>query len=99
MQTLDHSLRNLEKEFGKTSAEIAEIFCIVSGRIPKVREYLQFEKNKKEKANKGGSQISTRSTSHKIYSGGLGDISESGIVTWTYLEDLALTKPEESPEF
>jgi hypothetical protein len=22
-----------------------------------------------------------------------------GIVTWTYLEDLALKKPEESPEF
>ena len=43
--------------------------------------------------------MSTRSASHKIHSGGLGDVGESGIVTWTYLEDLALTKAEDSPEF
>jgi hypothetical protein len=34
----------MEKEFGKTSAEIAEIFCLVSGRLPKVREYLLNER-------------------------------------------------------
>ena len=51
LQNLDLSLKNLEKEFGKTSAEIAEIFCLVSGRLPKVREYLNFEKNKKENNN------------------------------------------------
>jgi len=44
LQNLDLSLKNLEKEFGKTSTEIAEIFCLVSGRLPKVREYLQNEK-------------------------------------------------------
>jgi hypothetical protein len=38
----------MEKEFGKTSAELAEIFCLVSGRLPKVREFLMFEKQKKE---------------------------------------------------
>jgi hypothetical protein len=26
-------------------------------------------------------------------------MSDSGIVIWTHLEDLALAKPEESPEF
>ena len=44
LQNIDLSLKNLERDFGKTSSEIAEIFCLVSGRIPKVREYLQFEK-------------------------------------------------------
>ena len=44
MQTLDKSLKNLENEFGKTSTEIADIFCMVSGRIQKVREYLVHEK-------------------------------------------------------
>jgi hypothetical protein len=44
LQSLDLSLKNLEKEFTKTSSEIAEIFCLVSGRIGKVREYLIFEK-------------------------------------------------------
>lgn len=45
LQSLDHGLKNMENEFGKTSAEIAEIFCLVSGRIAKVREYLQYERN------------------------------------------------------
>ena len=26
-------------------------------------------------------------------------LNENGIVTWSYLEDLALKKPEDSPEF
>lgn len=86
------SLKNLEKEFSKTSAEIAEIFCLVSGRLPKVREYLNFEKNKKENNNQG-SQISHRSNSLML------DQSGSGVVTWSYLEDLALKKSENSPEF
>jgi len=80
----------MAKEFGKTSAEIADIFCLVSGRLGKVREYLQYEKQQKE----GGSQISIRSNGLK-----LGSLGGSGIVTWSYLEDLALKKPEDSPEF
>ena len=40
LQKIDAQLKSLENEFGKSSDEIAEIFCIVSGRIPKVREYL-----------------------------------------------------------
>ena len=40
LENLDLSLKNLEKEFNKTSSEIAEVFCLVSGRINKVREYL-----------------------------------------------------------
>ena len=44
LQNIDCSLKNMEKEFGKSSREIAEIFCLVSGRLPKVREYLMFER-------------------------------------------------------
>ena len=40
LQNLDQGLKNMEKEFGKTSTEIADIFCLVSGRLGKVREYL-----------------------------------------------------------
>lgn len=29
----------------------------------------------------------------------MGGLNGSGVVTWTFLEDLALKKPEESPEF
>lgn len=92
LQSLDAQLKQLEKEFGKTSAELAEIFCLVSGRITKVREYLNYQKNKKESTNQG-SQISHRSSSLMMDQGG------SGVVTWSFLEDLALKKPEESPEF
>lgn len=38
----------MAKEFGKSKDELAEIFCQVSGRINKVREYLKFEKQKKD---------------------------------------------------
>lgn len=55
LQVLDQSLKQFEKEFGKTSAEIAEVFCLVSGRVAKVREYLQYEKNHKETGSKVGS--------------------------------------------
>ena len=51
LQHLDLSLNNLEREFGKTSAEMADIYCLVSGRLSKVREYLQFEKQKKEQSS------------------------------------------------
>ena len=44
LQNIDCSLKNMEKEFGKSSREIAEVFCLVSGRLPKVREYLMFER-------------------------------------------------------
>ena len=42
------NIEDIKKDFGKTSAEIAEIFCLVSGRLPKVREYLTTERQKKE---------------------------------------------------
>jgi hypothetical protein len=48
LENLDLALKGLEKEYGKTSSEIAEIFCLVSGRLPKVREYLNYEKNVKK---------------------------------------------------
>ena len=55
----------MEKEFGKTKDEIAEIFVKVSGRLNKMRDYL------------------------------LG----KPVIDWNYLEDNALTKPDDSPEF
>jgi hypothetical protein len=64
--SLDSQLKQLEKEFGKSAEEIAEIFCKVSGRLNKMREYLE---------------------------------GKPSVVEWNYLEDLALTKPEDSPEF
>ena len=62
---LDKSLKNLEKEFGKTKEEIADIFVKVSGRLNKMKDYLEGKP----------------------------------VIEWNYLEDLALTKNEESPEF
>jgi len=56
----------LETKYGKTPEEIADIFCKVSGRIAKMREYLE---------------------------------NKPGVIEWNYLEDLALTRPEDSPEF
>lgn len=88
LQTLEKSLKNLENEFGQTSTEIANIYCLVSGRIQKVREYLVHEKQLREKH---GSQLSQRSK--------LESLKEVGVVTWNNLEDLALKKPEDSPEF
>ena len=38
---LDKQLKSLEKEFGKTKEEIADIFVKVSGRLNKMREYLE----------------------------------------------------------
>ena len=55
LENLDLGLRNLEREFNKTSSEIAEIFCLVSGRINKVREYLHQEKLQKDSCSKLGS--------------------------------------------
>ena len=90
LENINLQLKNLEKEFGKTSSEIAEIFCKVSGNVPNMRHYLQHEKNQRDFVAKGGSQISTKSKNN---------LKGSGVVTWSYLEDLALKKPEESPEF
>ena len=56
----------METKYGKTPEEIADIFCKVSGRIAKMREYLE---------------------------------NKPGVIEWNYLEDLALTRPEDSPEF
>lgn len=58
-------MKSLEKEFGKTKEQIADLFVKVSGRLNKMREYLEGKP----------------------------------VVEWNYLEDLALTKPEDSPEF
>jgi hypothetical protein len=63
--TLDSSLKQFEKEFGRTTDEIAEIFCRVSGRLHKMRDFLEGKP----------------------------------VVEWNYLEDLALTKPEDTAEF
>lgn len=62
---LDKQLKNLEKEFGKTKEEIADLFVKVSGRLNKMRESLEGKP----------------------------------VIEWNYLEDLALTKSEDSPEF
>ena len=51
---------------------------------------MQHEKNQRDQVAKYGSQISNKSKAN---------FKGSGIVTWSYLEDLALKKPEESPEF
>ena len=59
------SLRQLEKEYGKSHEEIAEIFCKVSGRLNKMRDYLENRQ----------------------------------VVEWTLLEDMALSKPDDSAEF
>jgi hypothetical protein len=59
-------MKQLEREFGKTPDEIAEIFCKVSGRLNKMKDYLE---------------------------------NKPGVIEWTYLEDLALAKPDDSPEF
>jgi hypothetical protein len=64
--SLDAQLKTLGKEFGKSTAEIADIFCKVSGRLNKMRDYLE---------------------------------GKPSVVEWNYLEDLALTKPDESAEF
>jgi hypothetical protein len=63
--TMDLQFKSLIKEFAKPSDEIAEIYCKVSGRLNKMRDYL-IGKNVEE---------------------------------WSYLEDLALAKPEDSAEF
>ena len=63
---LDAQLKKFERDYGKSSVEIADIYCKVSGRINKMKDYLDNKPN---------------------------------VVEWDYLEDLALTKPEDSPEF
>lgn len=44
------------------------------------------------------SQLSAKSNALNINDNCV-DLEGSGIVTWSFLEDLALMKPEESPEF
>ena len=44
------------------------------------------------------SQVSVRSNALNINENGV-SLEGSGIVTWSFLEDLALMKPEDSPEF
>lgn len=62
---LDKQLKSLETEFGKGMEEIADLFVRVSGRLNKMRDYLEGRP----------------------------------VIEWEYLEDLALTKPDDSPEF
>jgi hypothetical protein len=63
--SLDAELKKFESQFGKSAEEIADIFCRVSGRFNKMKDYLEGK----------------------------------SVVEWNYLEDLALTKPEDSAEF
>lgn len=63
---INNQLKQFQSYFGKTSVEIAELFCKVSGRLNKMRDYLENKPN---------------------------------VVEWNYLEDLALTKAEDSAEF
>ncbi len=58
-------LKQLEKDFGKGNDEIADIFVRVSGRLDKMKDYLEGRP----------------------------------VLEWNMLEDMALEKPEESPEF
>ena len=53
LQLIDISLKALAKEFGKTQMELADIFCKVSGRLPKVREYLKYQKSQQDVKNMG----------------------------------------------
>lgn len=103
LQTVDMSLKGMAKEFGKTKVELADIFCKVSGRLPKVREYLKYEKNRREaqlaQGNMFSSQMSGRSNNALNINDNCVDLEGSGIVMWSFLEDLALMKPEDSPEF
>lgn len=62
---MDLQFKSLMKEFNKSSSEIADIYCRVSGRLNKMRDYLQGKP----------------------------------VEEWSYLEDLALEKPEDSQEF
>lgn len=59
------SLKQFEKDYGKTHEEIAEVFCKVSGRLNKMKDYLE----------------------------------NRPVIEWTYLEDLALSKSDDSAEF
>lgn len=44
LATIEAQLQNLEREFGRDHALLAEVFCAVSGQMPKVREYLTLER-------------------------------------------------------
>ena len=63
---LDKNMKQLEREFGKKTQELADLYSRVSGRFDIMREYLE---------------------------------GKPSVAEWNYLEDLALTKPEDSPEF
>mmetsp|Transcript_16172 Transcript_16172/g.11678 ORF Transcript_16172/g.11678 Transcript_16172/m.11678 type:complete len:84 (+) Transcript_16172:952-1203(+) len=65
LMTMDLQFKSLMKEFNKSNEEIASIYCRVSGRLNKMRDFLI------------GKQVEE----------------------WSYLEDLALEKPEDSQEF
>jgi len=58
-------LKQFEKDYAKGHEEIAEIFCKVSGRLNKMKDYLE----------------------------------NRPVIEWSYLEDLALSKPDDSAEF
>lgn len=63
--TLDSQLKQFEKQYGKTTEEVADAFVRVSGRLNKMKDYFE----------------------------------NRPVVEWNYLEDMALTKPDDSPEF
>ena len=91
-------MKNLQAEFNKSHDELAEIYCSVSGVIPKVKDYLNLERQFHKRQNTVSSQVSCKSNPGssvmpKAY------LRDNGIITWSYLEDLALKKPEDSVEF
>ena len=59
------ALKQFERDYQKSHIEIADIFCRVSARLNKIKDYLE----------------------------------NRPVIEWTYLEDLALAKTDDSPEF
>ena len=104
LQTIDAQMRNLSAEFDKTHDQLAEIFCKVSGRVSKVRDFLTLERQfiqRQQKVAGGLSQMSQKSmiTSNLNTSLPRALLSDNSIAVWSHLEDLALKKPEDTAEF
>lgn len=80
LTVVEQKMLVIGKEFNLNSAEMADLFCVVSGRVDKIREYLEYK-------------IRLSNPDPKVAKG------KCPIAMWSYLEDLALKKPEDSPEF
>ena len=98
LEVIESQMKNLQAEFNKSHDELADIYCSVSGSMPKVREYLNLERQFLKRNHAVSSQVSSKSNPGqtvmpKAY------LRDNGIITWSYLEDLALKKAEDSVEF